>query len=78
MVKIRMSQTGTTNRKTYRIIVIDHHKRRDGKAIETLGYYDPLVKPAKLTIDRKRVAFWVACGAQLSERVSTLINGMKS
>ena len=55
MVKIRLTQTGTTNRKSYRVIVIEEGKRRDGRAIENLGYYNPLVKPAKIVINRERI-----------------------
>ena len=66
MVKIRLAQTGTTNRKTYRIVVIEEGKRRDGKHIEILGFYNPLVKPAQITIDKARVAFWVKNGAQVT------------
>jgi len=73
MVKIRLAQTGTTNRKTYRIVVIEEGKRRDGKHIEILGFYNPLVKPAQITIDKARVAFWVKNGAQVTEAVAKLL-----
>ena len=73
MVKIRLAQTGTTNRKTYRIVAIEEGKRRDGKHIEILGFYNPLVKPAQITIDRDRVAFWVKNGAQVTEAVAKLL-----
>ena len=77
MVKIRLAQTGTTNRKTYRIVVMNERDRRDGRAIETVGFYDPLVKPPKLTIDRERVAFWVGRGAQVSEGLGKLLTPAK-
>jgi small subunit ribosomal protein S16 len=74
MVKIRMSQTGTTNAKKYRIIVIEEGKRRDGKAIEILGYYNPMVKPPILKIDQERVKYWTSVGAQMSERTAKLLS----
>lgn len=75
MVKIRLTQTGTTNRKTYRIIVIEEGKRRDGKAIENLGYFNPLVKPPQIVIDRTRIAYWQSKGAQVTPAVSKLLKG---
>ncbi len=73
MVKVRLSQTGTTNRKTYRIVAIEEGKRRDGKAIEVLGFYDPLVKPAKISVDRVRLDWWTQHGAQMSPTVAKLL-----
>ena len=73
MLKIRLTQTGTTNRKTYRIIAIEEGKRRDGKALENLGYFNPLVKPPKIVIDRERISYWVSKGAQVTPAVSRLL-----
>ncbi len=73
MLKIRLSQTGTKNRKSYRIVAIEEGKRRDGKNVEVLGYYNPLVKPAQVKIDKKRVEYWVSVGAQVSAKVSELL-----
>lgn len=74
MVKLRLSQTGTTNRKTYRIIAIDESKRRNGRALEILGFYNPLVKPPQISISKDRVAHWVSVGAQLSPAVKKLMS----
>lgn len=73
MVKIRLTQTGTTNRKTYRVIAIEEGKRRDGKAIENLGYFNPLVKPPQIVVDRARIAYWVSRGAQITPAVKKLL-----
>ena len=73
MVKLRLSQTGTKNRKTYRIVAIEEGKRRDGKAIEILGFYDPLVKPPMLKVDQERIVYWQSQGAQLSPSLSKLL-----
>jgi small subunit ribosomal protein S16 len=75
MLKIRLTQTGTTNRKTYRIIAIEEGKRRDGKAIENLGYFNPLVKPPQIVINRERIAYWQSKGAQLTPAVEKLLKG---
>jgi small subunit ribosomal protein S16 len=73
MLKIRLSQTGTTNRKTYRIIAIEEGKRRDGKQVEILGFYNPLVKPPQIKIDKKRVEYWQSVGAQITPAVAKLL-----
>lgn len=73
MVKIRLSQTGTKNRKTYRIIAIDESKRRNGRAIENLGFYNPLVKPADIKINRDRLDYWIKVGAQMTDGVKKLV-----
>ncbi len=73
MLKIRLTQTGTTNRKTYRIIAIEEGKRRDGRARETLGYYNPLVKPPTIVLKKDRIEYWVSRGAQLSAAVDELL-----
>lgn len=73
MLKIRLTQTGTTNRKTYRVIAIEEGKRRDGKALENLGYFNPLVKPPKVVIDKERIAYWVSKGAQVTPAVDKLL-----
>lgn len=73
MVKIRLTQTGTTNKKMYRVIAIEEGKRRDGKAIEILGYYNPLVKPAKIELKRDRIEYWKSVGAQITPAVEKLL-----
>lgn len=73
MVKIRLTQTGKTNQKTYRIIVIEEGKRRDGRAIEIVGFYNPLVKPPQITVKKDRVDYWMSKGAQVTAAVSELI-----
>lgn len=74
MVTIRLTQTGKRNAKTYRIVAIDSHKRRDGKAIENLGFYNPLVKPPQISIDKDRVLYWKSKGAQISPAVEKLLS----
>lgn len=73
MLKIRLTQTGTTNRKTYRIIAIEEGKRRDGKAVEMLGHYNPLVKPPQIVVNRQRIAYWQSKGAQITPAVVRLL-----
>ncbi len=73
MIKIRLSQTGAKNRRNWRIIAIEEHKRREGAAIEILGFYNPLVKPAQAKLDKERIAYWVSQGAQITPAVTKLL-----
>lgn len=74
MVKIRLTQTGAKNRKTYRFVAIEEGKRRDGRAIEILGFYNPLVKPAQISLKRDRVDYWLSVGAQFTPAAKKLMS----
>ena len=70
-VRIRMTRTGRLNRPFYRIGVFDSRTRRDGRVIEQLGYYDPLLSTGvEWKLDQERLAFWMKRGALPSERLS--------
>ena len=73
MVKIKLTQTGSKNRKTYRIVAMEDSKRRDGRNIEILGFYNPLVKPAQLTMKEDRLKYWLSVGAQLTDGVKNIL-----
>lgn len=75
MVRIRLTRIGRKNRPLYRIAVFDGHTRRDGKYIERLGAYDPLVGAgvSKVKIDRDRLKFWISKGAQPTEALSKIL-----
>ncbi len=73
MVKIRLAQFGSKNRRTYRVVAIDENKRRNGTPVEILGFYNPLVKPAQISIDRQRLAYWQSMGAQVTTGVAKLL-----
>ncbi len=76
MVKIRLSQTGAKNKRMYRIVVIEEGKRRDGRAIETLGHYNPLVTPPHLDVNRERIKYWLSVGAMPSDGAAKIL-GLK-
>jgi len=58
----------------YRIVVSDSTSPRDGRFVETLGYYKPLTDPARLVLDLQRVDHWIGEGASLSDTVKSLIS----
>lgn len=73
-VRIRMKRVGAKKRPTYRIVVADSRSPRDGKSIETIGHYNPMVTPHELVIKRERFDAWVAKGAQPTPTVKNLLN----
>ncbi|HLD26519.1 MAG TPA: 30S ribosomal protein S16 [Patescibacteria group bacterium] len=72
-VKIRLTRVGKRNNPKYRIVVIEESKKRDGKYVEKIGFYDPVPKPHILTIDQDKLHEWIKKGAQLSEGMHKLI-----
>ena len=72
-VKIRLRRMGAKKRPFYRLVVADSRRARDGRFIETLGYYNPCVEPIELKIDADRAAYWLGVGAQPSDTVQALL-----
>ena len=74
-VRLRLTRMGRKNRPYYRIGAYDNRTRRDGKAIEFLGTYDPLNPDAEkqYTIDAERAGYWVSVGAIPSETVRSIM-----
>jgi small subunit ribosomal protein S16 len=72
-VKIRLRRMGAKKRPFYRLVVADSRAPRDGRFIETLGYYNPCVEPIELKIDGDRAAHWLGCGAQPSDTADALL-----
>ncbi len=72
MVKIRLFRTGTTNRPFYRVVAMDHRKKRQGRFLESLGTYDPRGGGGS-HLDLVAVERWVSRGAQLSDTVRSLV-----
>ena len=73
MVKIRLARGGAKKRPYYRIVVADSHKKRDGRFIERIGFYNPMVQENRFGIDGERAKYWLSVGAQPTERVRKLM-----
>jgi small subunit ribosomal protein S16 len=75
MVTIRLARSGAKKRPFYNIVVTDRRNRRDGRYIERVGYFNPVAtgQAERLTVNRERVDYWLAQGAQASERVASLL-----
>ena len=74
-VKIRMKKLGRNHRPFFRVCAIESRAPRDGKVIEELGHYDPLVKDvdARAILNGERIAYWLSVGAKPSENCAVLI-----
>ena len=64
---------GTTKRPVYRLVVADSRSPRDGRFIESIGFYDPLPNPAVVSIDADRVQLWLRRGARPSDSARQLL-----
>lgn len=71
--KIRLTRLGKKKQPTYRVVVMDSRKPRDGKYIEQLGIYDPRQNPSLIKIDNERALHWLRTGAQPTERAQKLL-----
>jgi small subunit ribosomal protein S16 len=72
-VAIRLTRVGATKRPAYRVIAIDKRRSRDGRALEILGFYDPLTEPATVQLDTDKINAWIGKGALPSETVMKLM-----
>lgn len=73
MLRIRLSRTGKKKQPSYRVVVADIEKKRDGRIVERLGHYDPLVDPIRYQIKEDRALYWLSVGAQPTEAVRRLL-----
>jgi small subunit ribosomal protein S16 len=74
-VRIRMKRLGRKHRPYFRIVAIDHRQPRDGRILEELGAYDPMVKNTddRVKLRASRVKYWMSVGALPSENVAVLL-----
>ena len=76
-LKIRLARAGAKKRPYYHIVVADSRSPRDGRFIEKLGTYNPLLPrdhAQRLTLDKERIAHWLKVGAQPSDRVAKFLS----
>lgn len=72
-VKIKLARLGKIRNPQYRISVADSRTRREGRAIEVIGRYDPKQEPSLIEIDSERAQYWLSVGAQPTEPVLKLL-----
>ena len=73
-VKLRLARFGKTGSPLYRLVAIDEHKKRNGRAIEILGHYDPHSASNELISKIDRIKYWLSVGAQPSSTVKALLS----
>jgi len=72
LVRIRLRRMGMKKQPSYRIVVCDSKAPRDGKYIESIGFYNPRTEPDTIQIDEERALYWLSVGAQPTEPVLKL------
>jgi small subunit ribosomal protein S16 len=77
VLTIRLSRIGKKKQPTYRVVVIEKTRPRDGRFVEIVGTYDPLKNPAVIQLDAERIKYWLGCGAQPSDTVRSFLRNQK-
>ena len=72
-VKIRLARHGAKKKPFYRIVVADGESPRDGKYLENVGTYNPLLDSAQVTLKSERIQYWMDQGARPSDTVRSLL-----
>ncbi len=72
-VKIRLARYGAKKKPFYRVVVADSESPRDGKYLEKVGTYNPLLDPVEVTLNSERIKYWMDQGAIPSDTVKSLI-----
>ncbi len=70
---IRLARFGAKKKPSYRVVVIEKDRARDGRSVEIVGLYNPLTKPATVQLKHERIAHWLSVGAQPSGTVARLL-----
>ena len=78
-VRIRLKRLGRRHLPFYRIAVMDSRSPRDGRSIEDVGHYDPMIsdKSQRVTLNMERIDYWISVGAKPSDKVAVLIDKVK-
>ena len=73
MLAIRLARFGKKKMPSYRVVVIDKRRPRNGRFIEIVGTYDPLKNPAEIKLNAERIQYWLGRGAQPSDTVRSFL-----
>jgi small subunit ribosomal protein S16 len=71
-VRIRLARHGAKKRPFYRIVVADGESPRDGRFLEVVGTYNPLIDPAAVSLKKERLKYWMSQGAVPTDTVKSL------
>jgi small subunit ribosomal protein S16 len=73
LLRIRLTRMGAKKKPFYRVVVTERRQARDGSFVEILGHYHPGTNPPAIKLNMERVRYWIGCGAQPSETVSSIL-----
>jgi len=73
MLAISLMRMGAKKKPFYRVVVKEKRSKRDGKYLENLGTYNPMMNPAEINLKHDRIQYWVSVGAQPTETVASII-----
>jgi small subunit ribosomal protein S16 len=73
LVKIRLRRMGARNRPYYRVVVSDSRQTARAQVLEEIGFYDPVVEPPTVSLERERARYWIERGASVSPTVRSLL-----
>jgi small subunit ribosomal protein S16 len=73
MLMIRLARFGAKKKPSYRVVVIEKEKSRNGRSVEVVGVYNPLTKPMTVNLKMDRIEHWMKAGAKPSDTVARLI-----
>lgn len=73
MLSIRMTRVGSKKKPFFRVVVTEARSKRESDFVESLGTYNPRVKPAQVELNKERVNHWLSKGARPSDSVRTLL-----
>jgi small subunit ribosomal protein S16 len=73
VLMIRLARFGARKKPTYRVVVIEKERARNGRSVEVVGLYNPRTSPATVDFKRDRIDYWISKGAQLSDTVKRLL-----
>ncbi|WFS62568.1 30S ribosomal protein S16 [Pseudodesulfovibrio thermohalotolerans] len=72
-MKIRLTRMGSKKRPFYRVVALESTTRRDGRPVEYLGHYNPMVEPNEIVLDMEKIEKWLEKGAEPSNTVRSLM-----
>jgi small subunit ribosomal protein S16 len=72
-LRLRLTRLGAKKRPFYRIVAVNSEARRDGRALDYLGYYNPMVQPEDVKVDNEKAKMWIDRGAKPTETVRSLL-----
>ena len=77
-VRLRLKRMGRKKRPFYRVVAADSRFPRDGRHLEVLGHYNPMLQPHEVKLHLERVDYWLSVGAKPSDTVASLIKQVRS